>query len=110
VSYEDAPAAIAAVWEVAKDWPGWGAWDGETPESVGPALISEIRSALYYLLHHRAHRYNNNNNEVLRLFSFWPFRQSHCKGRRLWCPPPAPAASLTYHRLGPLAMLTGKSR
>jgi hypothetical protein len=68
VSYEDAPAAIAAVWEVAKDWPGWGAWDGETPESVGPALISEIRSALYYLLHHRAHRYNNNNNEVCVYF------------------------------------------
>ena len=57
MSYEDAPAAIAAVWEVAKDWPGWGAWDGETPESVGPALISEIRSALYYRTHHRTHRY-----------------------------------------------------
>ena len=37
------------------------------------------------------------NTEVLRLFPFWPFRQSHCKGRRLWCPPPAPAAPLTYH-------------
>jgi hypothetical protein len=41
---------------------------------------------------------------VVRLTSFLPFRQSHCKGRRLWCPPPAPAAPLTYHRLGPLTM------
>jgi hypothetical protein len=42
----------------------------------------------------------------MRLTPFLPSRQSHCKGRRRWCLPPAPAAPLTHHRPGPLAMPT----
>ena len=31
------------MWSVAEGWPGWGEWNGVDPETVGPALISEIR-------------------------------------------------------------------
>ena len=43
VDIKDAAAALRATREVARRWPGWGSWDGRTPESAGPVLAAELR-------------------------------------------------------------------
>ena len=43
VDIADAAAALRATRDVAQNWPGWGLWDGDTPESAGVCLAAELR-------------------------------------------------------------------
>lgn len=43
VDINNAVPALEAVREVARHWPGWGAWDGVNASSAGPVIMNETR-------------------------------------------------------------------
>eukprot|EP00939_MAST-03C_sp_MAST-3C-sp1_P003511 g3511.t1 len=43
VDVNDAVPALKAVEKVARNWPGWGSWDGVDESSAGPVIMNETR-------------------------------------------------------------------